>query len=170
MARLKLDLHDVYNNSKAIDQALNEIFEEAIEKRIREVEIIPGKGSGQLRKKWNVFYNSRILNRFTTALRMTAKILGGCLCILSSEFPLTICDRASGQYSCRVSPVQFLSGKSFIICFYEGCKWLAINAPITPKADDMAMIMIKMKTGWIFIVFERMRGMIKSPIISSDPI
>jgi DNA-nicking Smr family endonuclease len=51
MARLKLDLHNVYSNSKAIDQALNEIFEEAIEKRIREVEIIPGKGSGQLRKK-----------------------------------------------------------------------------------------------------------------------
>jgi hypothetical protein len=51
VARLKLDLHDVYNNSKAIDQALREIFEEAIEKRIREVEIIPGKGSGQLRKK-----------------------------------------------------------------------------------------------------------------------
>ena len=51
MARLKLDLHNVYNNSKAIDQALNGIFEEAIEKRIREVEIIPGKGSGQLRKK-----------------------------------------------------------------------------------------------------------------------
>jgi len=51
MARIKLDLHDVYNNSKAIDKALNEVFEEAIEKRIREVEIIPGKGSGQLRKK-----------------------------------------------------------------------------------------------------------------------
>ena len=51
MARLKLDLHDVYNNSKAIDQALSNIFEEAVEKRIREVEIIPGKGSGQLRKK-----------------------------------------------------------------------------------------------------------------------
>ncbi len=29
MARLKLDLHDVYNNTKAIDKALNEIFEEA---------------------------------------------------------------------------------------------------------------------------------------------
>ena len=51
MARLKLDLHDVYNNGKAIDQALENIFNEAIEKRIREVEIIPGKGSGQLRKK-----------------------------------------------------------------------------------------------------------------------
>jgi len=51
MARIKLDLHDIYNNSKAIDQALQNAFEEAIEKKIREVEIIPGKGSGQLRKK-----------------------------------------------------------------------------------------------------------------------
>jgi len=51
MARLKLDLHNIYNDGRAIDQALKEIFEEAIEKRIREVEIIPGKGSGQLRKK-----------------------------------------------------------------------------------------------------------------------
>lgn len=51
MARLKLDLHDIYNNSKAIDKALEETFEEAIENKIREVEIIPGKGSGQLRKK-----------------------------------------------------------------------------------------------------------------------
>jgi dsDNA-specific endonuclease/ATPase MutS2 len=51
MARIKLDLHDIYNNSKAIDKALEDAFEEAIEKRIREVEIIPGKGSGQLRKK-----------------------------------------------------------------------------------------------------------------------
>ena len=51
MARIKLDLHDIYNNSAAIDRALQNAFEEAIEKRIREVEIIPGKGSGQLRKK-----------------------------------------------------------------------------------------------------------------------
>jgi len=51
MARLKLDLHDIYNDSQAIDAALNRIFEEAIQKKIREVEIIPGKGSGQLRKK-----------------------------------------------------------------------------------------------------------------------
>lgn len=51
MGRIKLDLHDIYNNSKAIDKALEETFEEAIENRIKEVEIIPGKGSGQLRKK-----------------------------------------------------------------------------------------------------------------------
>ena len=51
MAKIRVDLHDVYNNSKAIDKALDDAFREAIEKRIREVEIIPGKGSGQLRKK-----------------------------------------------------------------------------------------------------------------------
>ena len=51
MGRIKLDLHDIYNNSKAIDQALQETFENAIDKKIKEVEIIPGKGSGQLRKK-----------------------------------------------------------------------------------------------------------------------
>lgn len=51
MARIKVDLHDIYNNSKAIDKALNEAFENAIENKIIEVEIIPGKGSGQLRKK-----------------------------------------------------------------------------------------------------------------------
>jgi dsDNA-specific endonuclease/ATPase MutS2 len=51
MARIKLDLHDIYNDSEAIDKALQKAFEDAIDKKIREVEIIPGKGSGQLRKK-----------------------------------------------------------------------------------------------------------------------
>jgi len=51
MARIKVDLHNIYNNSAAIDKALQQAFDDAIEKKIREVEIIPGKGSGQLRKK-----------------------------------------------------------------------------------------------------------------------
>ncbi len=51
MSRIKLDLHPIYNNSKAIDKALQQAFEDAIDKKIKEVEIIPGKGSGQLRKK-----------------------------------------------------------------------------------------------------------------------
>ena len=51
MARIKVDLHDIYNNSSAIDKALNNAFEEAIAKKITEIEIIPGKGSGQLKKK-----------------------------------------------------------------------------------------------------------------------
>ncbi|MEX2380203.1 MAG: Smr/MutS family protein [Vicingaceae bacterium] len=51
MAKLKLDLHDIYNKGKQIDQSLHEIIEEAVENRIKLVEIIPGKGSGQLKKK-----------------------------------------------------------------------------------------------------------------------
>ena len=51
MAKLKLDLHDIYNKGDLINKELNRIIDEAIEKKIKEVEIIPGKGSGQLKKK-----------------------------------------------------------------------------------------------------------------------
>jgi len=51
MGRIKIDLHDIYNDSKAIDKALKNAFDNAVENRIKEVEIIPGKGSGQLRRK-----------------------------------------------------------------------------------------------------------------------
>jgi DNA-nicking Smr family endonuclease len=51
MARIKLDLHNVYNDTNAIDKALHNAFEQAIQNKIREVEIIPGKGTRQLRKK-----------------------------------------------------------------------------------------------------------------------
>ncbi|NKI35166.1 Smr/MutS family protein [Wenzhouxiangella sp. XN79A] len=44
MAKLKLDLHDIYNRGAAIDQALERVIREAVDKKIREVEIIPGKG------------------------------------------------------------------------------------------------------------------------------
>lgn len=51
VAKLKLDLHDIYNKGWKIDQALNDIIDEAVERKIPIVEIIPGKGSGQLKKK-----------------------------------------------------------------------------------------------------------------------
>jgi len=51
MSKLKLDLHDIFNKGKDIDRALNDIIEEAVDKRIPIIEIIPGKGSGQLKKK-----------------------------------------------------------------------------------------------------------------------
>jgi len=51
MSNLKLDLHNIYNNSDLIDNALNTIINEAIDKKIKLVEIIPGKGFGQLKKK-----------------------------------------------------------------------------------------------------------------------
>ena len=51
MAKLKLDLHDIYNKNQKIEDALTEIIEEAVENKIPLVEIIPGKGSGQLKKR-----------------------------------------------------------------------------------------------------------------------
>jgi len=51
MSRLVLDLHIIHNKGFLIDKAMNEIIEEAISKKIKEIEIIPGKGSGQLKKK-----------------------------------------------------------------------------------------------------------------------
>lgn len=51
MAKLKLDLHDIYNKGDQIDLELNRIINEAIQKRVKTVEIIPGKGSGQLKKR-----------------------------------------------------------------------------------------------------------------------
>ena len=49
--KLKLDLHDIFNKGSEIDKALRGIIDEAIQKRATLVEIIPGKGSGQLKKK-----------------------------------------------------------------------------------------------------------------------
>ncbi len=46
-----LDLHDIYNKGFTIDAELNRVIVEAIEKKIALVEIIPGKGSGQLKKR-----------------------------------------------------------------------------------------------------------------------
>jgi dsDNA-specific endonuclease/ATPase MutS2 len=51
LVKLKLDLHDIYNRGSDIDKALRDIIDEAIAKKATLVEIIPGKGSGQLKKR-----------------------------------------------------------------------------------------------------------------------
>lgn len=50
MAKLKLDLHDIFSDSRAIESELNRVMEQAVSKRISLVEIIPGKGSGNSKK------------------------------------------------------------------------------------------------------------------------
>ena len=49
--KLVLDLHDIYNRHGDIDRALHAIIEEAIAKKAPLVEIIPGKGTGALKKR-----------------------------------------------------------------------------------------------------------------------
>ena len=51
MAKIVLDLHGIFNRSADIDAELERVIREAMDKRIPLVEIIPGKGSGQLKKR-----------------------------------------------------------------------------------------------------------------------
>jgi DNA-nicking Smr family endonuclease len=57
MAKIKLDLHEIYNRGDKIDVELNRVIQEALNRRIKLVEIIPGKGSGQLKKRVLRFLN-----------------------------------------------------------------------------------------------------------------
>lgn len=50
MAKIKLDLHDIFNKGRTIEDELNRVICDAVKKKIALVEIIPGKGSGQLKK------------------------------------------------------------------------------------------------------------------------
>jgi len=59
MAKLKLDLHEIYNQNQIIEEQLNRVIEEAVENRIKVIEIIPGKGSGQLKKRVLRFLNQK---------------------------------------------------------------------------------------------------------------
>jgi dsDNA-specific endonuclease/ATPase MutS2 len=49
--KLKLDLHEIYHRGGDIDRALRAVMDEAVATKATLVEIIPGKGSGQLKKR-----------------------------------------------------------------------------------------------------------------------
>jgi len=51
MGRIKIDLHDVYNSNIGIERALEDAFDQAVRNKLNEIEIIHGKGSGQLKKR-----------------------------------------------------------------------------------------------------------------------
>ena len=76
MAKLKLDLHDIYNKGSFIDEALEQIIEEAIDKKIKLVEIIPGKGSGQLKKRVLRFLEKKEIKRKYHRLEKDSKNWG----------------------------------------------------------------------------------------------
>ncbi|MFH0772237.1 MAG: Smr/MutS family protein [Candidatus Omnitrophota bacterium] len=50
MSKLKLDLHNIYSDGNVIERELSRVIATAVDKRIDFIEIIPGKGSGQLKK------------------------------------------------------------------------------------------------------------------------
>ena len=63
MAKLKLDLHPIYNQGDLIERELARLIQQAVEKRIPLVEIVSGKGSGQLKKRVLRFLNRPEIKR-----------------------------------------------------------------------------------------------------------
>lgn len=76
VAKLKLDLHDIFNKGREIETELNRIISEAVEKRISLVEIIPGKGSGQLKEKVIRFLNQPHIKRQYHRIEKDSKNFG----------------------------------------------------------------------------------------------
>ena len=76
MAKLVLDLHDIFNKGTSIDAELNRIIEDAISKKISLVEIIPGKGSGQLKKRVLRFLNQPDIKKLYHRLEKDDKNFG----------------------------------------------------------------------------------------------
>jgi dsDNA-specific endonuclease/ATPase MutS2 len=74
--KLKLDLHDVYNRGQDIDRALRGIIDEAIAKKVELVEIIPGKGSGQLKKRVLRFLDQREIKQLYHRIEKDSKNFG----------------------------------------------------------------------------------------------
>jgi len=51
VAKIQLDLHPIARKGDAIEAALNDVVARAERERVKTVEIIHGKGSGQLKKR-----------------------------------------------------------------------------------------------------------------------
>lgn len=51
MSKISIDLHESFNKGSKIDELLNGVIRDAVENKIDLVEIIHGKGSGQLKKR-----------------------------------------------------------------------------------------------------------------------
>ena len=76
MAKLKLDLHDIFNKGDRIEDELLRIINEAVEKRIALVEIIPGKGSGVLKERVIKFLNQGHIKKLYHRVEKDSKNFG----------------------------------------------------------------------------------------------
>ena len=76
MAKIKLDLHDIFSNGRAIEGELNRVIRQAVDKRIELIEIIPGKGSGQLKKHVLRFLESPEIKRLYHRIEKDDKNFG----------------------------------------------------------------------------------------------
>ena len=89
--KLKLDLHDIYNRGQDIDRALRAIIDEAVAKKAPVVEIIPGKGSGQLKKHVLRFLEQKEIKQLYHRVEKDSKNFGRAL----RAFPVEIAGTAA---------------------------------------------------------------------------
>lgn len=76
MAKIVVDLHDCFNNSTKIEDALNNAINDAIDTKTRLVEIIPGKGSGQLKKRVLRFLEQKHIKQHYHRIEKDSKNFG----------------------------------------------------------------------------------------------
>jgi DNA-nicking Smr family endonuclease len=74
--KLKLDLHDIYNRGDDIDRALRAVMAEAVAVKASTVEIIPGKGSGQLKKRVLRFLDQKEVKALYSRVEKDSKNFG----------------------------------------------------------------------------------------------
>ncbi len=74
--KLKLDLHDIYNRGDDIDRALRAVMDEAVATKASMVEIIPGKGSGQLKKRVLRFLDQKEVKALYSRVEKDSKNFG----------------------------------------------------------------------------------------------
>ena len=64
MAKLTLDLHPIFRSDRDIDRAVRNVLFEAVRTKAELVEIISGKGKGQLRRRVLALLAQQHLRRF----------------------------------------------------------------------------------------------------------
>jgi Smr domain-containing protein len=112
--KLKLDLHDIYNRGDDIDRALRAIIDEAVAKKAPVVEIIPGKGSGQLKKRVLRFLEQKEIKALYHRVEKDSRNFGRLfvhfrwLCPLLADLPACSRQHAAGQR--RATAAEALTG------------------------------------------------------------
>ncbi|MBU1913296.1 MAG: Smr/MutS family protein [Candidatus Omnitrophica bacterium] len=76
MAKIKLDLHDIFNKGRSIEEELSRVMREAVDKKIALVEIMPGKGSGQLKKHVLRFLQDKEMKKLYHRVEKDSKNFG----------------------------------------------------------------------------------------------
>ncbi|MFC1501178.1 Smr/MutS family protein [Elusimicrobiota bacterium] len=76
MSKIKLDLHGIYNKGNLIEYELKFAINDAVKKKIDILEIIPGKGSGSLKKRVKRFLESKVIKKLYHRYKVDNKNFG----------------------------------------------------------------------------------------------